>query len=125
MINKNEFNGILSEKIGYDAENKKFLIRVYSSLFNVVEHSPLGSNKSWSNVIRLMFLSEGKNLNELNVSVNGYYSSVRRCLKEINVIRYEGRELVKGSNWNRFFSDEDWSWFTMRTGSCEYSTIIK
>ena len=124
-MNKNEFNGILSEKIGYDTENKKFLIRVYSSLFNVVEHSPVGSNKSWSNVIRLMFLSEGKNLNEVTYNIPSYYSSVRRCLKEIDVIRYEGRELVKGRNWNRFFSDEDWSWFTMRTGSCEYSTINK
>jgi hypothetical protein len=124
-MNKNEFNGILSEKIGYDNENKKFLIRVYPSLFNVVEHSPLGSTKSWANVVRLMFLSEGKNLNEVTYCIPSYYSSVKRCLKEIDVIRYEGRELVKGSNWNRFFGDEDWSWFIMRTGSCEYSTIIK
>ena len=124
-MNKNEFNGILSEKIGYDNENKKFLIRVYPSLFHIVEHSIDGSTKSWANVVRLMFLSEGKNLNEVTYNIPSYYSSVRRCLKEIDVIRYEGRELVKSRNWDRFFSDEDWSWFTMRTGSCEYSTINK
>lgn len=124
-MNKNEFNGILSEKIGYDSENKKFLVRVYNSLFHIVEHSPYDCNKSWSNVIRLMFLTEGKNLNEVTYSIPSYYSSVRRCLKEIDVIRYEGRTLTKGSNWDKFFGDEDWSWFTMRTGSCEYSTIIK
>jgi hypothetical protein len=33
--------------------------------------------------------------------------------------------MVKGSNWNRFVGSEDWSWFIMRTGSCEYSKVIK
>ena len=122
-MNKNEFNGYLSEKIGWDSENKKFLIRVAPSVFHIVEHSIVGSTKSWSNVIRLMFLTEGKNLNEVEYNIPSYYSSVKRCLKEIDVIRYEGRELVKGRNWNRFFSDENWGWFTMRTGSCERSVI--
>jgi len=124
MMNKNEFNGILSEKIGYDAENKKFLIRVYPALLGLMENSPKDS-KSWVNVIRYMFLLEGKDMSKVNVNIPSYYSSVKRCLKEIDVIRYEGRELVKGRNWDRFFSNEDWSWFIMRTGSCEYSTIVK
>ena len=126
-MNKNEFNGILSEKIGYDSENKKFLVRVYNSLFHIVEHSPYDCNKSWSNVIRLMFLTEGKNLNNVTYNIPSYYSSVRRCLKEIGVCYYDTtkRCMVKGTNWDRFVSGEDWSWFIMRTGSCEYSTIIK
>jgi hypothetical protein len=33
--------------------------------------------------------------------------------------------MVKGKNWDRFVSDEDWSWFIMRTGSREYSEIVK
>jgi hypothetical protein len=64
-------------------------------------------------------------MSKVEVNIPSYYSSVRRCLKEIDVIRYEGRELSKGRNWDRFFSDESWDWFIMRTGSCEYSTIVK
>jgi len=34
-------------------------------------------------------------------------------------------DMVKGPNWDRFVSDEDWSWFIMKTGSREYSKVIK
>ena len=66
-----------------------------------------------------------KDLNNLNVSINGYYNRVKSNLKDIDVIRYEGRKLVKGSNWDRLYSDEDWSWFTMNTDSGSHATIVK
>jgi len=118
-MNKNEFNGYFSEKVGYDSENKKFLVRVYPSLIRVFNSNP---KPRWIDVVKDML---GSNPNGCNP--NGYYSSVRRCLKEIGVCTYD-RNLgyfVKGKNWDRFFGDEKWDWFIMRTGSCEYSTIIK
>jgi len=33
--------------------------------------------------------------------------------------------MVKGPNWDRFVSSEDWSWFIMKTGSCERSKVVK
>jgi hypothetical protein len=118
MMNKNEFNGYFSEKVGYDSENKKFLVRVYPSLIRVFNNNP---KPRWIDVVKDMLNGD------TSVNPNGYYSSVRRCLKEIGVCTFD-RNLgyfVKGSNWDRFFSDESWDWFIMRTGSCEYSTIIK
>ena len=85
MMNKNEFNGILSEKIGYDNENKKFLIRVYPALLGLMENSPKES-KSWVNVIRYMFLLEGKDMSKVNVNISSYYSSVKRCFSKYSVI---------------------------------------
>jgi hypothetical protein len=108
---------LFDSKIGYDSVNKKYLIRVYDYLVDSMNNKPA---PTWSGIMRRML---GDNPNNCNPS--SYYSSVRRCLKEIDVIRYEGRELVKGRNWDRFFSDENWDWFIMRTGSCEYSTIVK
>jgi hypothetical protein len=123
---KNNVNKELFEsKVGYDWKIKMMLCRVAPSLFHIVENSPYDSNKSWANVVRLMFLTEGKNLNELNVSINGYYNSIKRALKEIDVIRYEGKTLVKGSNWDRMYSDEDWSWFKLNTDSFGHSIVIK
>jgi hypothetical protein len=117
-------NEMVSEKIGYDWRIKMMLCRVSPALHNLMNSSN-DVNKSWANVVRLMFISEGKNLNNLNVSINGYYNRVKSNLKDIDVIRYEGRNLVKGSNWNRFVSDEDWSWFTMNTDSGAHATIVK
>jgi len=37
----------------------------------------------------------------------------------------EGRKLVKGSNWDRFYSDEDWSWFITDTASWGQAKIVK
>lgn len=117
-------NSMISEKIGYDWRIKMMLCRVSPALHNVM-NSPKGINKSWANVVRLMFISEGKDLNNLNVSINGYYNRVKSNLKDIDVIRYEDRELVRGSNWDRLYSDEDWSWFVMNTDSCAHATIVK
>jgi len=113
-MNKNEFNGYFSEKVGYDSENKKFLVRVYPSLIRVFNNN---SKPHWVDVIEDM----------IGDRRSGYYSSIRRCLKEIGVCTYD-RNLgyfVKGKNWDRFFSDEKWDWFICRTGSCEYSEVIK
>jgi hypothetical protein len=117
-------NSMISEKIGYDWRIKMMLCRVSPALHNLMS-SPKEVNKSWANVVRLMFISEGKDLNNLNVSINGYYNRVKSNLKDIDVIRYEGRKLVKGSNWDRLYSDEDWSWFTMNTDSGSHATIVK
>jgi hypothetical protein len=117
-------NEMVSEKIGYDWRIKMMLCRISPALHNLMNSSN-DVNKSWANVVRLMFISEGKNLNNLNVSVNGYYNRVKSNLKDIDVIRYEGRELVRGSNWDRLYSDEDWSWFVMNTDSGAHAKIVK
>jgi hypothetical protein len=117
-------NEMVSEKIGYDWRIKMMLCRVSPALHNLMNSSN-DVNKSWANVVRLMFISEGKNLNNLNVSINGYYNRVKSNLKDIDVIRYEGRELVRGSNWDRLYSDEDWSWFVMNTDSGAHAKIVK
>jgi len=110
---------LYESKIGYDSVNKQYLIRVYDYLVNEMNNNPA---PKWTGIMRKML---GTNPNNCNPS--GYYSSVRRCLKEINVCTYDKKlgYFVKGSNWDRFTSDESWNWFIMRTGSCEYSTIIK
>jgi hypothetical protein len=117
-------NEMVSEKIGYDWRIKMMLCRVSPALHNLMNSSN-DVNKSWANVVRLMFISEGKNLNNLNVSINGYYNREKSNLKDIDVIRYEGRELVRGSNWDRLYSDEDWSWFVMNTDSGAHAKIVK
>ena len=110
---------LFEEKIGYDSVNKGYLIRVYDYLVDSIEND---EKPTWTSIMKRML---GSNPNGLNPS--SYYSSVRRCLKEIDVCKFDSvkRCMVKGNNWNRFVSAEDWSWFIMRTGSCEYSTIIK
>jgi hypothetical protein len=110
---------LFESKIGYDSLNKKYLIRVYEYLVDSMNNKPA---PTWSGIMRRML---GDNPNKCVPS--SYYSSVRRCLKEIGVCYFDTtkRCMVKGRNWDRFVSDEDWSWFIMRTGSCEYSTIIK
>ena len=110
---------LFSEKIGYDSQNKMYLIRVYDYLVFEMDNTPA---PKWVGIMRKML---GSNPNGCNPS--GYYSSVRRCLKEIGVCYFDTtkRCMVKGKNWDRFVSDESWDWFIMRTGSCEHSTIIK
>ena len=110
---------LFDSKIGWDSQNKKYLIRVYEYLVDSIENY---DKPTWSGTMRRML---GSNPNGVNPS--SYYSSVRRCLKEIDVCKFDSvkRCMVKGRNWDRFVGDEDWSWFIMRTGSCEYSTIIK
>jgi hypothetical protein len=123
---KNNVNKELFEsKVGYDWKIKMMLCRVTPSLIEMMENDFHSNKRSWVNVIRLMLLSEGKDMSKLDININGYYNSIRRCLKEIGVIRYEGRDLVKGSNWNRFVSSEDWSWFVLNTDSFGHSIVVK
>ena len=115
-------HNLVSEKIGYDYANKKMMIKVYDSLRYIVEHSI--SKPTWKNVINHMFVMFGDDINRINV--NGYYSTIRKNLKDIKVIQYNGRKgLSKGPNWDRFYSDEDWSWFITNTNSGGYGTIVK
>jgi hypothetical protein len=85
--------------------NKRYLLRVYNPLKNVME---LLSKPKWTNVIY-----------EMGESSPGYYSCVYKSLKEIGVLKYNPIEkmLVKGPNWDRFYSDETWDWFYMNTSS--------
>ena len=110
---------LFQSKIGYDSLNKQYLIRVYDYLVDEMNNNP---RPKWVGIMRKMLGNNPKGVNP-----SSYYSSVRRCLKEIDVCKFDSvkRCMVKGNNWNRFVSDEDWSWFIMRTGSCEYSTINK
>lgn len=110
---------LYESKIGYDSVNKQYLIRVYDLLVFEMNTNPA---PTWTGIMRKMLGDNPKRLNPTS-----YYSSVRRCLKEIDVCTYDKKlgYFVKGSNWDRFVSDESWNWFIMRTGSCEYSTIIK
>jgi hypothetical protein len=57
--------------------------------------------------------------------VNGYYSTIRKILKDIKVIKYEDKKLVKAENWDRFYSDEDWSWFVTDTNCGGWGRIVK
>ena len=110
---------LFQSKIGYDSQNKMYLIRVYDYLVFEMDNNPA---PKWVGIMRTMLGSNPKGVNP-----SSYYSSVRRCLKEIDVCYFDSikRCMVKGRNWDRFVSDESWDWFIMRTGSCEYSTIVK
>jgi hypothetical protein len=114
-------HSLVCDKIGFDWANKKMMIRVYDSLQYIMEHST--TKPTWTAIVTHMLTLD----NQLGkVSVNGYYSTIRKNLKDIKVIQYNGRKgLSKGPNWDRFFGDEDWSWFITNTNSGGYGTIIK
>ena len=121
-MNKRKLDhNLVSEKIGYDYANKKMMIRVYESLQYIMEHSI--QKPTWVAIVKHMLTMD----NQLGkVSVNGYYSTIRKNLKDIGVIKYNGRKgLEKGMNWDRFFGDEDWSWFITNTNSGGYGIIVK
>lgn len=86
--------------------NKRYLLRVYYPLHNVMG---MGNSPKWGDVIYYM---TGNNY-------PGYYSCVYKSLKEIGVIKYDvdGKCIIPGPNWNRFYSDESWDWFYMNTSS--------
>ena len=112
---------LVFEKIGYDWANKKMLVRVYDHLKYIVEDAH--TIKSWVNVVRSMLLADGT---IHNVNVNGYYSTIRNILKDIKVIKINGPySLEKGENWDRFYGDEDWSWFVTNTNCRGYGQIVK
>jgi hypothetical protein len=115
---------MFEEKVGYDSANKRMLIRVYDALKFVIEDAQF-IDKSWANTIRTMFVLENNEAGLKNITINGYYSTIRKILKDINVIKYDGRTLVKGSNWGRFYSDEDWSWFKTSTQTGGYGEIVE
>jgi hypothetical protein len=113
-------NEIWESKVGYDSANKRMVAKVYKHLYNVMT---LATKPSWTAIIREMLIEDNK-LGK--VSLNGYYSTIRKNLKDIEVIKYNGRKgLSKGKNWDRFFGDEDWSWFITNTNSGGYGRIIK
>ena len=115
-------NEIWEEKVGYDSINKRMVAKVYQSMYYIMEHSTL--KPSWTAIVKHMLTMNGRDLN--SVSVNGYYSTIRKNLKDIGVIKYNGRKgLEKGENWDRFYSDEDWSWFKTNTNSGGYGIIVK
>jgi hypothetical protein len=118
-------HNLVSEKIGYDYANKKMMIRVYDSMLYVMNHST--EKPSWLKIVKHMLTLDGMLGGQLcEVSVNGYYSTIRKNLKDIKVIKYNGRKgLEKGENWDRFFGDEDWSWFITNTNSGGYGIIVK
>ena len=110
---------LFDEKIGWDSQNKKYLIRVYDLLVDEMNNNPA---PTWVGIMRRMLGSNPKDVNP-----SSYYSSVRRCLKEIGVCYFDTtkRCMVKGRNWDRFVSDEDWSWFITNTNCGGYGKIIK
>ena len=113
-------NEIWLNKVGYDSANKRMVAKVYKHLYNVMT---LATKPSWTAIIREMLIEDNK-LGK--VSLNGYYSTIRKNLKDIEVIKYNGRKgLSKGKNWDRFYGDEDWSWFITNTNSGGYGTIVK
>jgi len=112
---------LFEEKVGYDWANKKMLVRIYEPLRDVVELNAGFVPKTWSNVVRYMFESENR---IVNINVNGYYSTIRKILKDIKVIKYEGKKLVKAENWDRFYGPEDWSWFRTHTWAGGWAEII-
>jgi hypothetical protein len=113
-------NEIWESKVGYDSANKRMIAKVYKHLYNVMT---LATKPSWTAIIREMLIEDNK-LGK--VSLNGYYSTIRKNLKDIEVIKYNGRKgLSKGKNWDRFFGDEDWTWFITNTNSGGYGRIIK
>ncbi len=114
-------HSLVCDKIGFDWANKKMMIRIYDSLQYIMEHST--AKPTWTAIVTHMLTMD----NQLGkVSVNGYYSTIRKNLKDIGVIQYNGRKgLSKGPNWDRFFGEEDWSWFITNTNSGGYGTIVK
>ena len=124
-------NEIWESKVGYDSANKRMVAKVYRFLYEALtidkdQYFELVGKKytpSWSKIITNMLIADGR-LHE--VTINGYYSTIRKNLKDIGVIQYNGRKgLSKGKNWDRFYSDEDWSWFITNTNSGGYGTIVK
>ena len=110
------------EKVGYDNINKKMIAKAYTSLYYILEHSK--SKPSWTAVVKHMLTMEERDIG--SVAIGGYYSTIRTILKDIKVIETKvGVGISKGLNWNRFFGNEDWSWFITNTNSGGCGTIIK
>ena len=123
-MNRIDMN-LFEEKVGFDSYNKKMLVRIYEPLHEMIELNDRCIPKTWVNLIRYMFVSENRESDIKNYAIGGYYSTIRKILKDIKVIKYEGKKLVKGENWDRFYSDEDWSWFVTDTNCGGWGRIVK
>jgi hypothetical protein len=123
-MNRIDIN-LFEDKVGFDSYNKKMLVRIYEPLREMIEINDKCIMKTWVNLIRYMFVSENRESDIKNINVNGYYSTIRKILKDIKVIKYEGKKLVKAENWDRFYSDEDWSWFVTDTNCGGWGRIVK
>ena len=127
MSKSNVNHNLVCEKIGWDWANKKMLVKIYDSLDFIISFD--NRKPTWKNIIKHMFLVHNDDINRINI--NGYYSTIRKILQDIKVIQYKTingvrtYELEKGANWDRFYSDEDWSWFITNTNSGGYGEIIK
>ena len=96
-MSKNQFRDLFESKVGYDFANKKMMCRVYKHLKESIDDwyaydYTQDESKSWVNVIRKMFEREGYDLNKLPINLNGYYNRIKSNLKDIDVIRYEGKK---------------------------------
>lgn len=112
------------EKVGYDSANKKMMARIAYALHDVVYFNMKKPN--WSNVVRYMFELEGNEKGLKKIAINGYYGTIRAILKDIDVIRYKGKTLKRGKNWDRFFdADTPWDWFITSTNGRGWGEIIK
>ena len=122
-VTGNHTHYLVDTKIGWDWANKKMIARVYEPLREIMRSKMY--KPTWTNVVRYMFASEGKTTD--HIAVNGYYSTIRRILKDIDVIRTNGNKgLTKGSNWDRFYDEDiDWSWFITNTWSGGHGKIVK
>lgn len=108
-------------KVGYDAVNKRMIAKVLPYLYEALESNT--GKPTWVNVVRQMLITDNK---VGKVNVNGYYSTIRTILKDIKVIESGAFGIRKGSNWDRFISDdEDWSWFIADTNRGGYGKIVK
>jgi hypothetical protein len=113
---------LFSEKVGYDWANKKMLVRIYEHLKNEVDNGA----GIWKNIILSMLADRDYPDTGWKPNPNGYYATVKKILKDIDVIRVENRKVHKGSNWDRFYSEtEDWSWFITDTHVSGKGKIIK
>ena len=127
MSKSNVNHNLVCEKIGWDWANKKMLVKIYDSLDFIISFD--NRKPTWKNIIKHMFLVHNDDINRINI--NGYYSTIRTILKDIKVIQYKtingvrSYELEKGPNWDRFYSDEDWSWFITDTANGGYGKIVK
>lgn len=116
---------IWEEKVGYDSANKRMVANVAPHLYELMEWTLFLPNEKprWINVVRALIKEKNK---VGKVNENGYYGTILRILKDIKVVESSRKNgLSKGTNWDRFFGDEDWSWFTTSTWCGGQGKIVK
>ena len=116
---------IWEEKVGYDSANKRMVANVAPHLYELMEWTGFLPNEKprWINVVRALIKEKNK---VGKVNENGYYGTILRILKDIKVVESSRKNgLSKGTNWDRFFGDEDWSWFKASTWCGGHGEIVK